>query len=395
MKKIANYLENYMKHDMLKQWTDRTLDEQYGGYLTSFDRKWNVTDTAKGAWSQGRHVYTFSYAYHMLGEDEKYKNLAKSGLDFMVNKMYDGHGRFFYLVSQDGNTVIERTISIFSDAFALLGLIKYMSVFADYEYNEIFDKTYTEFEKNILNDSFKDINPYVYEENISHHAIYMIAVNVATEASVLIGNKSHKLINFSLSKIFNILYDDTSKCILEKKMSNGSFYNGNNAGFVNVGHVFEAMWFCIESCMLRNDNQTLNKIIEICESVHEKAMDKDGNRLFSFTVLDEKQNFDTWKYEIVFEPSDKVFWCYSEELYLWCLLYTLTGEKKYKQRAEKLFVFCKDNFEDKEYGDWFHCLDKNNVPKYDLKGSTIKSAFHAPRAFMRIMELTNNSECLS
>ncbi len=389
MKKISNYLENYMKRDMLKHWADETLDEMYGGYLTSFDRKWNVTDTIKGAWSHGRHVYTFSYAYQLLGMDEKYRKLAKNGLDFMLEKMYDGNGRFYNLVTQDGNEIIEGTSSIFSDAFALLGMSKYMSVFGSFDYTEIFNKVYDEFEKNVLNESFKDINPYLYEKNVSHHAVYMIAVNVATEANILIGNRSHKLMDFSMNKIINILCDDKSKCILEKKMTDGTFYSGNNAGFVNVGHAFESMWFCIEACILKNDNVTLNKIIEICEAVHEKGMDENKNRLFSFTILEEEQNFDTWKYEIVFEPTDKVFWCYCEELYLWCLLYTVTKDKKYKTRAEKLFDFCKNNFEDKEYGDWFHCLDENNIPKYDFKGSTIKSAFHAPRAFMRIMEAVN------
>ncbi|MEG2117298.1 MAG: hypothetical protein RRZ69_06420, partial [Clostridia bacterium] len=47
LKLFADYYKEYLQKDMLKNWADRTLDKTYGGYITSFDNKWNVTSFDK------------------------------------------------------------------------------------------------------------------------------------------------------------------------------------------------------------------------------------------------------------------------------------------------------------------------------------------------------------
>lgn len=79
---IALYYRNYLQSDILKNWADKTADSAYGGYLTCFDRKWNITGYDKGAWGQARHIFTFSEAYRLFGK-EKNGCIWQTGIDFI------------------------------------------------------------------------------------------------------------------------------------------------------------------------------------------------------------------------------------------------------------------------------------------------------------------------
>ena len=382
---ILKYYKKYIK-DLANCWTERTFDHEFGGYLTSFSREWNLTSTDKGCWGQGRQVYTFSELYELFDKEEKFKLLAENGKRFVLDKMYAGAGRYYYLVDRTGENVLDGTISIFSDAFAILGLAKYINVFGGTEEDvERLKFDFDVFSQNVRDENFKDIAPNQYEKDLVHHPIFMIAVNVCFEVSKVVENQTDQLLEYSFDKIFNVLTDEND-FLYEKRMKDKSPYNGKNAFLVNVGHVFESMWFCLEVAIEKNDTVTIEKIIRICENTHKKAYENE-DRVFTFSTEEEKQTLSTWKYEIEFDPTDKVSWSYAEEMYLWALLYKITDDEKYFDRLWELFLFTKNFFEDKIFGDWFHAIDKNNIPIHDFKGSTVKSLFHISRAITRIIRI--------
>ena len=191
-KKISDFYREYVRTEMLDVWAQRTADEEYGGYITDFDRAWNIKSYQKGAWGQGRHVYTFSAAYEMFDHDDKWLRLAKTGKDFTLNKMYAGKGRFNYLVDRTGDKALDGTISIISDAFIIGGLAKYIAATGgDDGDGVLLEELYGTFENNLQNDGFKDVAPFAYVDGICGHAKYMIGLNVACEAGkVLKGGKT-------------------------------------------------------------------------------------------------------------------------------------------------------------------------------------------------------------
>ncbi len=72
---------------------------------------------------------------------------------------------------------------------------------------------------------------------------------------------------------------------------------------------------------------------------------------------------------------------------LFLMLYKVTNDKNWYDRFMLLKEYVDENFIDREYGDWFHALHEDGSVKIDIKGSTVKGAYHIPRSYMKLLEL--------
>lgn len=386
--KLLIYDIDSQLHSIMELWSENCVDEQYGGYLTSYDRTFSLYDTNKGAWAQARHIYTYSaMAEYDEPNRQRWLDLAKVGVDFTFSKMSSGNNRLNYLVSQSGDMVLEGPTSIFSDAFAIGGLAKYIDVTKNTEYTQLLERMYGQFVANVLNPAFKDIAPAEFDVEVCHHSIHMIAINTAYLVGKVFGDAyTRGFIDECLRVIFTILVDNDSNCILEKKKRDGSFDLVNNSHFVNVGHTFESMWFCLEIALDRKDIGLIKKIEAISESTYVRGSDL-GLLNYSFDLSDRETAYTTWKYEYGFLPNDKVGWTYAESLVLFIKLFNCTKDKKWLDRFIVLKSYVDTHFIDKVYGDWFHALHEDGSVKIDIKGSTVKNAYHMPRAYLKILEV--------
>lgn len=385
LKNIADYYKDYLLTDMLKCWEKVTIDNEYGGYITSFDEHWRCTGTDKGAWGQSRHVYIFSKAYEVLGKDSKWLEYARTGEEFVKNKMYDNVGRINYLTDRVGN-VKEGTISVFSDEFAVSGTAEYISASQSDKYLPFLNTLYDTLERNLTNPDFADLTPYPYIKGLTHHSVYMIGANSAFTARKVLGKRADKLIDFCVDKVMNVSYDAVSGLILERKNNDGSYYMGELDRSVNVGHTYESMWFMLDVALERKDRDMLRKICSIVDRTDEKVKSYGKEMMFSFVIGDEDQNIKTWKYETNFLPFDNVSWSYSEAMSLFAKLYMASGQRKYFEKFLRLHNLAENYFKDEDNGDWYHALDENFKVKANFKGSLVKTAYHMPRAFMNIIE---------
>ena len=385
---IAQLLSDFdlQLRSIMELWSESCVDLQNGGYLTCYDRAFHVYDTKKGAWGQARHIYTYSaMAEYDQPNRQRWLDLAKVGVDFIFNTMSAGNNRVNYLVSQSGD-VLEGPTSIFSDAFAISGLAKYICVSNKREYTELLQDMYVQFVENVLNPDFKDIAPAVFDPEVCHHSIHMIAINTALLVGKVLGEEqTHDFIQTCLNVIFSVLVDADTSCLLEKKRRDGSFDTGNGSHFVNVGHTFECMWFCLEVAIECNDFELIQWIEEVSEATYIRGTDQ-GILIFSFDLNNTESVHQTWKYETEFHQKDKVSWAFAESMVLFLMLYKVTKNKKWFDRFIVLKEYVDECFIDKKFGDWFHALHKDGSVKIDIKGSTVKSAYHIPRSYLKLIE---------
>ena len=385
MKTQLLHIKEYVKKNIMDVW-DVACDREMGGFVNDRDRAMNVRSYDKGAWGQGRSIYNYSYAYKMYG-DSKYLEFARSGIEFVLGKMYCGNGRFNYLTDRQGNVKVG-PISVFSDAFIIVGIAKYIAVSGDNGYSDVLRGLYEKFVANITDRHFKDVAPQQYDPDVCHHSLVMIGLNVAYEVEQALHCDVSYLRNYCLDAIFNILYDFETGVIFEKKHWDGSLVE-QGGDFVNVGHVYECMWFVLETALAVNDDKLFKKAQDVADKMYMLTGTDDG-MLFSYNARGCANSFSTWKYEIDFKQDDKVSWGYAEAMYLWFLLYAKTSDPKYLERFDRLYRFTNEHFLDNQYGDWFHALDKDNNVIQDFKGSTVKCPFHMTRAYWRIVENMEN-----
>ncbi len=373
---------------IMELWSENCVDEVYGGYLTCRNRDFSLYDVKKGAWGQARHIYTYcAMAEYDPHDRRRWLELARIGIDFVLGKMDAGGGRINYLVSQDGLEVLEGTTSIFSDAFTLGGLAKYIIVSDDSSYADYLRKMFEVFARNVRDPRFKDIAPNGYREGVCCHAVQMIAANTAFLVSGVEGMEvsAAELADACLNMIFSTLYDAESGCLLESKNYDRSYASGENSRFVNVGHSFESLWFCLELAEKNGDRALMEKICSISEATFDFGT-IDGLLNFSFDLSDARSEYKTWKYEIAFKPDDRVSWAFAEAMVLFIMLHRVTGDAVWFSRFNRLLDYVDGHFLDKVHGDWFHALNRDGSVKVDIKGSSVKDAYHIPRAYMKIIE---------
>ena len=373
---------------IMEIWSEEFADRQCGGYLTCRNRDFSLYDDKKGAWGQARHIFTYSaMVEYSPAEKDRWLSLAKTGIDFVFGKMMADGFRINYLTDREGN-MLEGPISVFSDAFAILGLAKYISVSGDRSYETLLDDMFRTYSDNIRNPEFKDIAPNAYSRGILHHALFMISVNVACEVAGAIGLvKARDLLEYALDTVLSRMKDQEYGCILEKKKSNGDRIDSQDALFLNVGHVFESMWFAIDAARLLGRKELIPEIISISENTFRLGTD-DGLIVFS-RLLDhnDKSRYSTWKYEIAFDGNDKVSWSYAEAMVLFLYLYKITKDEQWEIRFRDHLDYVEKHFIDRKYGDWFHALNNDGSVKVDMKGSTVKDAYHIPRAYMKMISI--------
>ncbi|MEM9676382.1 MAG: AGE family epimerase/isomerase [Bacteroidota bacterium] len=126
---IARHREECEKHltnELLPFWLDRSLDEQYGGFITHFGKDGNDTGTdEKSLIAQTRCVYTFASAHRAGYGGGRCLKYARHGVDFLLAKMWDQeHGGFYWLLDQAGNVTIDEKI-IYGHSFAIYSLCEY------------------------------------------------------------------------------------------------------------------------------------------------------------------------------------------------------------------------------------------------------------------------------
>jgi mannobiose 2-epimerase len=123
---IKKEVENHLVNELLPFWTTRFIDKKNGGYLTHFDENGNDSgEDEKSLIAQTRCLYSISSAHRSGYGDGKYKELARHGADFLINKMWDDeHGGFYWMMDRKGNVKIDKKI-IYGQSFAIYSLSEY------------------------------------------------------------------------------------------------------------------------------------------------------------------------------------------------------------------------------------------------------------------------------
>ena len=368
-------------------WSEQFLDTEYGGFLTCRDRDFSLTGDKKGAWGQARLIYTYAMmAEHDPENKSKWLNLSKVALEFVVNHMMRDDIRINYLVSREGN-VEEGPISIFSEAFTLIGLSKYISVSKDYSYLDLLKKLFNFYKEAVFDVDFKDIAPSKYKKGVIYHAVFMIAVNVGNEVYSVLGDEVLPFLSACVDKVLFTFFDEKTNCVLESKMLDGSIVeNSDDTLCINIGHVFESMWFVLDAIKILNKKEYTDRFLSIANSAYEIG-NIDGLIMFSIDPYKRHKSHETWKYELSFKEDDKISWSYAEAMVFFIYAYSLTNDEKWYDRFLMHKNYVDDHFIDKEYGDWYHALDVNGNVTSGMKGSTVKDAYHIPRAYIKIISI--------
>lgn len=118
--------KNHLVNELLPFWTTRMIDKTNGGYLTHFDKDGNDTgEDEKSLIAQTRCLYTISSAHRAGYGGGAYVAMARHGVDYLIDKMWDKeYGGFYWMMDRKGNVKIDQKI-IYGHSFAIYSLSEY------------------------------------------------------------------------------------------------------------------------------------------------------------------------------------------------------------------------------------------------------------------------------
>src|SRR5215212_10233213 len=126
--KIAAEMKESMINKLLKPWYPQSVDNMYGGFLSSFSYDFKPTgDQDKMIVTQARHTWTNAKAWMRYPGVAYYERGAKHGFEFLRTVMWDStYGGFYQLVDRRGN-VKEGEVpkTAYGNAFGIYALAAY------------------------------------------------------------------------------------------------------------------------------------------------------------------------------------------------------------------------------------------------------------------------------
>lgn len=377
---LTGIYQDGLLNDIIPFWIRNSIDYKNGGYLTYLDRDGSVYCTDKPIWLQGRIIWMFSRLYNDVDQRQKWLDLAKHGLEFLLKSAFDSDGRMFFLVDKDGQPLRKRRY-LFSEAFAVMGLAEYALATGDDSMRQkaasLFDLMLRYHETPGLLDP-KGISGARPSKS---HAMPMILLAVTQTMRRVDNNPMYsEIANRYMNEILNDFCKPDIGVLLETVGPNGEFIDTPDGRCVNPGHAIETSWFIMEESRSRGDMALTQKAISILEWSLDRGWDQDYGGIFYYADVAEKPC-------VQYEWDMKLWWPHTEALYATLLAYHITGDAKWLDWYNRIHDYTFSHFPDPEYGEWYGYLHRDGSVSHRLKGNCWKGPFHISRCQMLCSKL--------
>ena len=86
---LIDEMENLLKSNILNVWYPRSVDKEFGGFLSDFSYDWQESGIhLKKTVTQARHIWTLSNVSEFFNDDY-YKEIAAHGVKFLKEVLWD------------------------------------------------------------------------------------------------------------------------------------------------------------------------------------------------------------------------------------------------------------------------------------------------------------------
>ncbi|KPL12573.1 MAG: hypothetical protein AMS26_17090, partial [Bacteroides sp. SM23_62] len=134
---IADEMEEVLTKGMMDIWYPLCMDQEYGGYLTSFDKEWNRKERQpKFIVTQARHTWASAQMAKLYSGNKLYREVSEHGYKFLRDVMWDKeYGGYFTMTNREGQVSANRSYNntkiAYGNAFAIYGLAAYFEISND------------------------------------------------------------------------------------------------------------------------------------------------------------------------------------------------------------------------------------------------------------------------
>ena len=404
LKTYRQQLYNLLNEKMIAFWLDRSIDKEYGGYITSFDENGEVYgELEKNIVTQSRMLWGFSYLLDFAKEEDKQRMLeaANYGAKFLIEKFWDKeNGGFYWLLNKDGSVRDDSKLT-YGESFAIYALAQYHITTGDEEalvyackcfdllQEKVVDKQRGGYFENVERD-FSLSPDGEYAGDRKSLDIHMHLMEAFTTLYIATKDKKH---HDKLVEVYNLI---------KKHMINvekGYGYNQFDLSFnklpaINIKRTWNAERESSEIIEVPTDTTSYGHNVELSwladlalQTIghREKQDDEILKKLLDHALL---YGYD-YEYGGVYRDGvadekalikDKEWWQNFESMVGFLNGYLLFGEEKYLDAFIGTWQFVDKYFINKKFGESKQLLSQNGDDIVALLGNAWKGIYHTGRA---------------
>lgn len=381
-----------LEKNILPYWTKYSIDELNGGFFGRISND-NIPDITanKGSILNARILWTFSAAYHVLG-NKAHLDIATRAFEYINNHFIDkNYGGVYWLLDDRGKPVDTRK-QIYALAFVIYGLSEYYKASGNKEslqtaigiyriieekafdpgykgYFEAYQRDWSLIEDQRLSD--KDMN---VEKTMNTHLHVLEAYSALYDVwkDAELRNKIEHLLEVFLNHIVN------------RETGHFNMFMENDwnvvSGKLSYGHDIEGGWLLQEAAEKIGNPQMLEKVKETALKMTDAALqgvDPMGG-LYADYIPD------------MGNDTEREWWTMAEGVVGCVNAYEISHDQKYLDAAFGFWNFLKKYQIDHQYGEWFYRVDEQGNPilSYDKAGQW-KCPYHNSRMCLEIMRRVN------
>ena len=359
-------------NDTLPFWLDRSIDDEFGGYFTAFDRDGTRLQTDKSVWFQGRFAWMLATVADRVEPRVSWLKQAKNGIDFLQRHCIDRDGRYFFLVTRDGQPLRKRRYA-FSECFAAMAYAAYGKAADSAEHQQMAIDLFRDICHHMGPDSSLSpkVNPHV--RAMKSLASPMILIGVAQEIrKATHWQECNEVIDECIDEIRRDFVKEDLCCVLESVGTGGEVIDTFDGRLVNPGHSIELAWFLMEEARQRDLPEVTALGQQILDWSLELGWDRKHGGLYHFRDCHGLPCAEYWH-------DMKFWWPHTEAIIATLLAWRVTGEEKYWSWHKQISDWSDAHFADPEFGEWFGYLHRDGSLSSTIKGNQWKGPFHLPR----------------
>lgn len=372
-KALRDQYRDGLLNDILPFWTQYSVDQEDGGFITALNQDGSVLDTDKGIWQQGRFTWLLATLFNTVEQKAEWLQLATHGIEFISKHGFDTDGRMFFQVTKDGRPLRKRRY-VFSEAFGSIAYAAYAKATANDEAaskaGELLRLVMRYYSTPGL------IPPKGIPSTRAMQGIGapMIAINLGQVLRDTIDDPvSTDLIDQSIETIQKYFMKPDLRVVMETVGPDGEIIDHFDGRTLNPGHAIEAAWFILHEAKHRdNDAALIETGTQILDWMWERGWDKEYGGILYFRDLYDLPVQEYWQ-------DMKFWWPHNETIIATLLAYNMTGDEKYAGWHQQVHDWAYKHFPDPEHGEWFGYLHRDGRISVPLKGNLWKGPFHLPR----------------
>lgn len=385
---IYDEMKEHLTKKLIPFWKN-LKDDEFGGFYGWMDTDLKLyKDAIKGCILNNRILWFFSNAYMTLGDDSL-KEYADHAYEFLKKYCYDyERGGVYWAFTYDGK-MEDSTKHTYNQAFAVYALSSYYRAFGNEEALDLAKSLVETIES-------KCFDEYGYKEALDADFV-PVSNEKLSENGVMADRTMNTLLHVleAYTEFYLVTKDDKvgiklrwmldmlANHIYNPQLHRQEVFFDNDMNSIidlhSYGHDIETAWLTERTLGILEDEEYTKKLTPIIRDLENQI----------YTVAYKKHSLAN-ECERGKVDERRIWWVQAESVVGFYNAYQKTGEERYKEAAEDIWLFIRQFVCDSREGsEWFWCTDENGKPAMEEPiVEPWKCPYHNGRMCMEMMRRT-------